>query len=326
MSTKPLPTQLLLVGSLGLACLLGCIWLGLVLGATPLSTADLLAVFSGENSTAKQIILHLRLPRVLMAMQAGAILALGGLVLQTILRNPLAEPYILGISGGAAVGAILGVLGGLSSFLSNSLALIGALSTLGLVTILGFKRTESLLLAGVMLNAFCGAMILFLISLASSTELSSIMFWFMGNLAACSLSEALNYALILIPGIIGLSFIGHTLNLLSLGNEAAQSLGLAVRPVVLGLLVVLSLLVCVIVTAVGPLGFVGLVIPQILRLTLGHDLRLIAPACALFGASFLILADLLARTLPSQGELPAGVITALIGAPLFILLQYRSKA
>jgi iron complex transport system permease protein len=175
-----------------------------------------------------------------------------------------------------------------------------------------------------MINAFCGAFIIFCISLMDSAGISSAMFWFMGNLAAASLPVAGAYALVLAPACVAVIFCGHVMNLLMLGEEEAATLGLRSSRAVLLLLIVSSLMTGALVATVGPLGFVGLVIPQMLRLALGADCRLLAPACFWFGAAFLVWCDLLARMLPEQGELPSGVITALIGAPVFILLQRKS--
>jgi iron complex transport system permease protein len=182
---------------------------------------------------------------------------------------------------------------------------------------------HGLLLAGVMLNAFCGAVILFLMALAKPHEIGSIMFWFMGNLGGVTLSKALACTAILLPGLGYLLFSSHSMNVLLLGHDAAVTLGLPAQRVIYVLLAVTSLMVSGLVAVVGPLGFVGLVVPQALRLVAGADNKTLVPASMLFGAAFLILCDLAARTLPPEGELPVGVITALVGAPVFIFLLRR---
>ena len=311
----------------GAVCLCAALYAALSFGRVSLSPAQLgMALLGMGESLHNTIVLHARLPRTIMAVCCGGTLALGGLILQTIFKNPLAEPYILGISGGAAVGSIAGLLLGLSLAYTNLCAFGGCLCVLFFVLALRRQhRAQSLLLAGVMMNAFCGALILFLISLLSPQGISSIMQWFMGNLAACSLNTALSYAVVLIPGTMALAFFGHTLNLLTLGEESARSLGLHVGKAVVLLLGASSLLISLLVTAVGPIGFIGLVVPQILRLFCGADCRRLAVGCLLFGPAFLVLCDLLARTVSQHSELPSGVVTALIGAPLFIVLQWKQS-
>ncbi len=301
---------------------------GLLLGSTPLSAGAIFAAFTSDGDIGtRAVILGVRLPRVIMAANTGAVLALGGLCFQNVLRNPLAEPYILGVSGGSAVGGILGILLGWSVFGSHLAAFCGGMLTLVLILRMAWPHRDEmgLLLSGVMLNAFCGAVILFLIALAKPFEIGTIMFWFMGNLGGPSLEKALTYTVFLLPGICFLMLSGHIMNILVLGRDAAVTLGLPAEKVMYLLLAVTSLMVSALVAAVGPLGFVGLVVPQALRLALGADNRLLAPGCVLFGASFVIVCDLLARTLPPEGELPVGVLTALIGAPVFILLQRRGS-
>ena len=321
--------RLLPVLLLGLGCLGAAVMAGLALGSVQVPPAELWGAVTGgpgADPLHVTVVQGLRFPRVLMAALSGAVLAVSGLCFQCILRNPLAEPYILGISGGAAVGSILGILLGWAALGSTLGAFAGSMVVLFLVLHVrwGRRAGENLLLSGVMINAFCGAIILFLIALARNSELSSIMFWFMGNLAACDLATALVYAAVLLPGCLLVCFSGHLMNLLLLGEDAAHSLGIPVQKAVLVLLVLVSVMVSALVAAVGPLGFVGLVVPQALRLALGPDHRILAPASALFGASFLVVCDLAARTLPPQGELPSGVITALIGAPLFIFFQWKA--
>jgi len=306
--------------------------LAICVGSSGTNFKELLTVFSGNatpDPTMATILWQIRLPRVILAAAVGATLALGGLVFQALLRNSLAEPYILGISGGAAVGAICGMLIGLSAFPGVSLAAFsGGLATLGLVIVLAAGRSalnrESLILSGVMVNAFCGAVIMFLISLSSSTQAHQILFWLMGDLSMFP-AERIPVLLSLLP-CFGLIFIlARPMNLLLMGRETAAGLGVNVKVVTLLLLIATSFMVSIVVCQSGLIGFVGLVVPHVLRLLLGPDHRLLTPAAILSGAAYLILCDLLARLLPAQGEMPVGVITALIGAPLFIFLLWRAQ-
>ena len=276
------------------------------------------------------IIWQIRLPRVLLAAAVGATLGVGGLVFQALLRNPLAEPYILGVSGGSAVGAVLGMMLGLRFFPGVAgLAFCGSLVTLLLVLVLTSRKRlvqeNSLLLAGVMVNAFCSAIITFLISITEHTKLQGILFWLMGDLSSADIFQVGGLALLLLPSFILVFVLARPMNLLQFGRDTAHSLGVNVKAVTAILLVVTSLTVSASVCLVGLVGFVGLVIPHLLRLLLGPDHRLLVPACVLGGAMFMTGCDVLARLASTQGELPVGVVTALIGAPAFIILLARSK-
>ena len=284
----------------------------------------------GADPMISTIIWKIRLPRVLMAALVGAALALGGLVFQALLRNPLAEPYVLGISGGSAIGAILGILLGLSRFPGvGLLAFLGSLSTLAMILLMasgkGMLKKDSLLLSGVMINAFCGAVIMFLVSITQDARLHNIIFWLMGDLSLADLHQVGILAALLIPCFILLFWLSHTMNLLLMGKEMAQSMGVNIVAATVSLLSITSFIVSVTVSHCGLLGFVGLVMPHLLRMLLGADHRVLVPACILGGGTYMILCDLLARSLPEQGEIPVGVITALFGAPLFIFLLLKSK-
>jgi len=306
--------------------------LGLSLGPTGNISDTLALIFGGAeaDATHRTIIWQIRFPRVLLAALVGAALSLGGLVFQALLRNPLAEPYILGVSGGSAIGAIIGIMLGLARFPGVSLsAFAGSLTTLLLILTLtagrGFLKKESLLLSGVMVNAFCSAIILFLISMTHDARLQNILFWLMGDLSLANMSQVGIMAALLIPCFAIIFGLSHSMNLLLMGKELAQSMGLNIRAVSLSLFVVSSFMVSVTVSYCGLLGFIGLVMPHFLRLLFGSDHRVLVPACILGGGIFLTVCDLLARTLPQQGEMPPGVLTALIGAPLFIFLLMRTK-
>jgi iron complex transport system permease protein len=304
--------------------------LGLTIGSSG-GTADAWKVLLGQGSqdaTLEVIIWQLRWPRVVLAATVGATLSLGGLVFQALLRNPLAEPYILGISGGSAVGAILGILAGFSLFPGLTLSsFVGSLMVLSLVLLLSNRReghSDSLLLGGVMVNAFCGAIIMFLISVSKTVQMQKIIFWLMGDLSAVG-SDSLPLLLGVLPCFLIIFFLAQPLNLLLTGRESASAMGVNVAAVTLVLLLTASLMVSLTVCHSGLIGFVGLTIPHVLRLALGSDHRILIPACILTGASYLIFCDLLARSLPSQGEMSVGIVTALVGAPLFICLLWRAR-
>ena len=276
------------------------------------------------------IVWRIRFPRVLLAMIVGATLSLGGLVFQALLRNPLAEPFILGISGGSAIGAIIGILLGLSRFPGICFtSFIGSLGTLALILIMStgtsILRKDALLLSGVMVNAFCSAIIMFLVSITQDARLHNIIFWLMGDLSTPDLPQVVTLIAILVPCFILIFLFSHAMNLMMMGKDMALTMGINIKAVTIALLVVTSFMVSATVSFSGLVGFVGLVVPHLLRLVLGPDHRFLVPACLFGGATYLVLCDLLARTLPQQGEMPAGVVTALIGAPLFIILLKKSR-
>ncbi len=314
--------------------LAGSLLLGLATGSSRASLADgWQALWGGGSSTMATIIWQIRLPRVLLAATVGATLALGGLVFQALLRNPLAEPYILGVSGGSAIGAISGMLLGFSSFPGVTLASFsGSMAVLAVVLLLtGSSRRlrasiskDGLLLGGVMMNAFCGAVIMFLISISRHTEMQQILFWLMGDFSLMT-RERLPLLLLAVPCFLLIAIHARPMNLLLLGAEAAAGMGVAVSRTIVLLLVATTFMVSVVVSQAGLIGFVGLVVPHVFRVLLGPDHRLLVPASLLGGASYLIVCDLLARLLPAAGEMPVGILTALIGAPLFIFLLWRAK-
>jgi iron complex transport system permease protein len=288
---------------------------------------------SVTDSATATIIWQIRIPRVILAASVGGTLALGGLVFQALLRNPLAEPYILGISGGSAIGAILAMLIGLSYFPGVALfSFGGSLLVLAFVTTLAgtalgntMLSRDSLLLGGVMMNAFCAAVIMFLISMTRSFQVQHILYWLMGDLSSLQGGQ-LAILILVIPCFAVIFIMARPMNLLLLGRETAAAMGINVKNTILLLLIITSLMVSIIVSLSGLVGFVGLVIPHIFRSIFGPDHRVLVPACILGGASYLIVCDLLARILPSSGEMPVGIITALIGAPLFIILLLRGRS
>lgn len=293
----------------------------------------LINAFSGNLSLSPEeelILFSVRLPRIIFAGIVGASLALGGVVFQAILRNPLADPYILGISGGAALGAIIGIVIGAGSFYLGIplLAFLGALITVLLVFVVargarGPLQDNTLLLSGVVVNAFFSAAILFFLSVVNSMELHSITFWLMGDLSRASVREISLTGFCLVVGFILLYEQALKLNLIVQGEDTAMHLGVNVERTKQWLLVVTSLMIAVAVSMAGIIGFVGIMVPHFMRLIFGSDHRLLLPVSALFGASFLIVADTVARVALAPSELPVGVVTALCGAPYFIFLLKR---
>lgn len=333
MTTPSLIKRLVSVSFFLLLILFAVIFLGISMGST---AGGLKAIFQSvlnlgdSDPTLATIIWKIRFPRVLLATLVGAALSLGGLVFQALLRNPLAEPYILGISGGSAIGAIIGILLGLSRFPGVSFtAFTGSIATLLLILVMSSGKTilkkDTLLLSGVMVNAFCSAVIMFLISLTQDARLHNIIFWLMGDLSVGELRHAGLLAAMLIPCFILIFWLSNAMNLLLMGKEMAQTMGVNIKVVTITLLVATSFMVSATVSFCGLIGFVGLVIPHLLRLILGPDQRILVPACVLGGGAYMVLCDTLARVLPEQGEMPAGVITAMVGAPLFIFLLKRSR-
>ena len=279
------------------------------------------------------ILFTARLPRILLALLVGLALSSSGCAFQTLLRNPLADPFILGISGGAALGSILAVGLKLSVAYISILAFVG--TVFAMITILLFSGqrgrldTTRLLLTGVIFNAFCFSLILFVNAVVTMEEAYQILFMLIGNLETVSYTTIAYIAGFIIVGFIGLILLSRKLNLLSLGDSEARALGINLRGLRIAVFTCASIMVGAAVSVSGLIGFVGLFIPHTMRLLFGADNRLLIPASGLAGAAFLIIADTLARTvLMDTGfatELPVGVITAMIGAPFFmILLRQRS--
>lgn len=302
--------------------------LALALGSVSLSPDALLAVLGGGGeSLHRTLVLDLRLPRALAAFGTGALLALAGALMQVLLRNPLADPYVLGLSGGASVSALLAMLAGLGGTLVAGAAFGGALaSTLivfGLAHGTGSWTPTRMLLTGVVMAAGWSALISFLLAVSPVEQLPGMLYWLMGDLSYAGSPW-------LVLGVAALSLVvmaplGRTLNVLARGGMQAAALGVAVRPLEWTLYLVASLLTAVAVSTAGSIGFVGLMVPHMLRLRLGNDQRLILPASLLAGGILLTLADTLARTLVAPQQLPVGVITALLGVPSFLYLLYRSR-
>jgi iron complex transport system permease protein len=303
-------------------------------GAAGLPLGDVIAgLTGGGDATTRTIVLELRLPRVALALVTGGGLALAGAVFQAVLRNPLAEPYVLGVAGGAAVGAVGAVVFGLAVIPGavQLAALLGAIGAMLVVLRIAVRigraiDTRVLLLAGVVVGAFFNAVILLLLMLADVESFRSAVFWMMGSLSAASWRSATLLALFVIPSALVLLALARPLNLLAIGEDTALFLGTRVERVKLIAYFIASLLVAVAVSACGVIGFIGLIVPHAVRLAWGSDHRLLLPASLLGGGTFLLLADTAARTIAAPAELPVGVITALVGVPIFVLLLRRSPA
>lgn len=302
--------------------------LSITVGSAPVALGDVWAVLlGGGEELSRTLILELRVPRSVAAFATGGLLAVAGALMQVLLRNPLADPYVLGLSGGAAVGALAAMLAGLGGLLISGSAFAGALlSTLlvfGLAHGTGSWTPSRLLLTGVVVAAGWGAVITLMLAISPASRLPGMLYWLMGDLSYArspwyALGVLVLVCLLVIP-------LGRGLNVLARGPLQAAALGVAVRPLEWSVYISASLLTAVAVTTAGSIGFVGLVVPHMLRLVLGNDQRLILPACALAGGTLLTLADTLARTVIAPEQLPVGVITALLGVPSFLYLLYRSR-
>jgi iron complex transport system permease protein len=318
-----------------LAALVGLALLSLVIalaaGSLPVSLTDVYRALSGEHGgLAVEVIHGLRLPRALAAFACGGLLALAGALMQVLLRNPLADPYVLGISGGAAVGALSAMLAGLALAFINLSAFIGAFAAMLLVFGLAhgdnsWTRTR-LLLTGVIVASGCGAVVALILSVAAEDRLRGMLFWLMGDLGhAISPWPAL---VVLALGLGATLPFARELNLLSRGDALAHGLGVSVNRVRHGVYFLAAMFTAVAVTTAGSIGFIGLVVPHLVRLGMlklgwGNDQRLLLPASALAGGSLLVLADTLARTVVAPQQLPVGVLTALLGVPVFLFLLGR---
>lgn len=302
---------------------------------------DLGHVFQGSSQGTPnidyEILIHIRFPRIFAAGLIGSALAVSGVVFQALLRNPLADPYILGISSGAALGAVLALLCGLNATIAwgsplGLAAFIGAMFTVWAVFMIasasGRRHPATLLLAGVVVNAFLSAVILFLTSIAQGTKLQATVFWLMGNLNTAAVggdSILFILATVVLLSLIVLMRLAGALNIMSFSPEEALTIGVNPRRIQTTSFACAALITSLAVSISGLIGFVGLIIPHAVRLLLGPDHRQLVPLSAIAGAAFLIIADTVARVVIAPAQLPVGIITALIGGPFFLLLLLRSS-
>ncbi len=289
---------------------------------------------SAASDQTNIILLQVRLPRLLLAALTGATLSLTGAVFQALLRNPLADPYILGISGGSALGAVIAMGFGLHLMIIGFqivpiFSICGALLTI--LFVYNFSRignylpTQTMLLAGISLQAMLSALILFLQTLLDPLQLMQVFTWLMGNIPTPEYGNLLWIFLYVVLAIGVILPQARHLNALTLGELDAQIVGIDVERLKKILFFACSLLTGSIVALTGLIGFVGIIVPHLLRLTIGPDHRRLLPACVVFGSIFMVVADTLARVLLSPTEIPVGVITALIGGPFFLFLLWKNK-
>ena len=287
------------------------------------------------GTPAEAILFAVRLPRVLLGSLVGAALASAGTAFQSLLRNPLADPYVLGVSTGASMGTILysiaasagvGILGGSLAYGRPLAAFLGAVLTVAAVYAVGGRAgrtgegSQRLLLAGIVLASFLSSINVFLLTSTNQADLRGIFYWLIGDLSRPADASMYAVAGVVLAGCAVLFLFSHSLNLISMGEEDALALGIEVRHVKISVYIVASLITGAVVSVSGPIAYIGLICPHMGRMIFGGDNRILLPAVFLFGAIFTVLADTLARTVLSPAELPIGVITALCGAPLFIYL------
>ncbi|MFC1628102.1 FecCD family ABC transporter permease [Gemmatimonadota bacterium] len=322
--------------------LVACLILAGSVGAVRLPVLKLLGVGESLDGSDRllflRILFDVRLPRVLLAAILGGALTVAGIVFQALLRNPLADPYILGVSGGASLGGVTALLLGLgagtgliSQFGVPGFAFLGALLSLILIERIASREgrftVHTILLTGVIFNAFCAALIFFIQSIASLEQLHAIVFYLMGqvpdDLGYLSIA---GFALVSTAVVVSLFAMARDYNAMSMGEEGAIQVGVDIERIKRRTFFLGSLLTGLAVSVAGLIGFVGLVVPHLLRIILGPDHRLLIPTGFIGGAAFLVLADLLARTLAAPNEIPVGVVTALVGGPFFLyLLRSRGR-
>jgi len=313
-------------------------------GAQPISYGEVLRVLGdmasdrdrtdGTSDIARTILVQVRLPRILLGFLVGCSLASVGVALQALLRNPLADPYVLGVSSGAALGAAVGILFGVGTTFLAETALPACGFAGGLVALVVIYRMaatygqlpiHSLLLTGVILNAIFSALIMFITSILDPNRSYGMMAWLMGTLTAPTYSSLVGLMIYLSIGLFLLFSQMRVLNILALGEESARTLGIDTEQAKRSLFVLTALVTGAVVSVSGMIGFIGMIVPHAVRLVIGADHRLLLPASALVGGTFLMGADTVARTLIAPTEIPVGIITALAGGPFFVYLLLWRK-
>lgn len=299
----------------------------LLIGSSGISAPRALAALAGGGDEAtRTVLIGVRLPRVLAGFGVGSLLALSGVLLQALFRNPLADPYVLGVSGGAAVGALLAMIAGTAVVVVQSAAVAGALAAVGVVYLLARGGgTPRLLLTGVVLASACGALVSVLLALADTSRVRGMVFWLAGDLE-WAVNPWLSAGAAVLAVAVAIA-VARPLNVLAAGELRARSVGLAVEAWRTLLFLACASLTALAVVSAGTVGFVGLITPHAVRLSFGSsDHRIVAPAAALTGGMLLAGADLVARTCAAPRQLPVGAIMALVGAPLFVaLLRGRGR-
>ena len=311
-----------------LAIVAGAFVLALASGSASIGFTDALGALSGTAADeVRDLVLDLRLPRALTAFAIGGLLSVAGVLMQVLLRNPLADPYILGTSGGAAVAALVAMLLGLSSLVIDLAAFCGALAATLLVFSIahgtGSWTPTRLLLTGVVLAAGFSAATTLLLAMSPEHQLRGMLFWLMGDLSFAF--EPTRSLLLLLVLCIAATLVARQLNVLARGELQAAIVGLPVNGFRYLVFIASSLATAIAVTTVGVIGFIGLVVPHLIRIVAGSDHRILVPASALAGGALLVIADTLARTLMAPRQLPVGALTAAIGVPLFLFLMSRRQ-
>ena len=306
--------------------------IAMVSGISDISVVEMLrSLFSTGDSNTYTIINQIRLPRVILAIVAGAGLACSGCVFQGVLRNPLADPFTLGISGGAAFGASIGFAFGitkLSWIFLPLLGFLGALLSVGLVYMLNMKKefdSNTMILSGVVASYIFSSAVMLVFSISSSDQLYSAFMWLMGNLAFFDERLLPMVIILVMVGVIILCCLGNVINIISLGNEKSNSLGINTSRAVKYIFLLSSLITACIVSCCGVIGFVGLMIPHITRKFVGNNNKILMPFSAVVGAIFLLICDTVSRTVIAPVEIPIGVITSIIGGLFFVFLLLRKS-
>ncbi len=307
---------------------IGSLLVSLATGSVETNFRELAGILLGDDQgLAGRVVRELRWPRAAAAFVSGGLLSLAGGLMQVLLRNPLADPYVLGVSGGAATGALLSLLLGLGGLWLHGAAFGGALLSMLIVFGLAHGRgswtVSRLLLTGIVIAAGWGAVISFLLAVSPAQDLRGMLFWLMGDLGYATLPRA--GSIVLLGGVLLAVGMGRSLNILAHGELTAASLGIRVLPLRRLIYVAASLLTAAAVTIAGNVGFVGLVVPHMLRLQGVRDHRILLPAAVLLGGSLLLIADTLSRTVLAPRQLPVGILTALIGVPVFLYLLNRGR-
>ena len=306
---------------------LASLLLASAVGSMPMTVGEWLGAIGDPHSRHGELVWQLRMPRAFAAWVVGCLLAMSGCLMQVLLRNPLADPYVLGVSGGAAFATLLGMVLGVAAVLLPWLAMLGALASILIVFALargsGPWSGTRLLLTGVVTASGWAALISLALSLSPDASLRGMLFWLMGDLSYASL-PAWSLLVLVLSFLLTLG-LARSLNVLAMGETTARLLGEATRQMLWLVYLLASVLTATAVSIAGSVGFVGLIVPHLMRLLVGSDHRILIPTATLFGGAFLVLSDTLARSVLAPRQLPVGVITALLGVPLFLLLLNRAR-
>lgn len=319
--------------SILLAFFIICFFIGVGIGAVKIPLREIIEiVFMGQETDNKVILIDIRMPRVIISAVLGAGLSVVGGVMQGVFKNPLVDSYTLGMSSGAALGAVLSIVTGIGIFgygTTGAFAFLGAVSSLFFVYHISKTKNRvsinSLLLSGVAVSYFLSSIISFIMML-NRNKIEQIVFWTMGSLSSATWQKLIFSSSFILPGILALCFFSRELNIMSLGEESAHYMGVDVEKLKYILLVICSLIVGAVVSTGGTIGFLGLVAPHIVRLIWGSDNRKLIPYSAIMGAAILMLSDTLGRVLIQPSEIPVGVMTSIMGGPFFVFLLRRQKS